>query len=158
MPNGEVRMSQRQKRTHDYRLLNDPWADKDKTGAMTDTTSSKMVNMTSTERVYAASSEPSIAPDNPRTLHEARESPDWPDWETAVQAKLDQLQKMGTWELVDPPEGRTPITNKWVLTKKYDKDGNLQKYKARLVTHGYSQQPGMDYNDTFSPVVCLETI
>ena len=65
---------------------------------------------------------------------------------------------MGTWELVDPPEGHTPITNKWVLTKKYDKDGSLQKYKARLVAHSYSQQLGMDYNDTFSPVVRLESI
>jgi len=75
-----------------------------------------------------------------------------------VKAELDQLHKMGTWELVDPPEGRTPISNKWVLTKKYDKDGNLQKYKARLVAKGYSQQPGMDYTNTFSPVVRLETI
>jgi len=158
MPNGEVRMNQRQKRTHDYCLLNDPWADKDEMGTMTDTTSSEMANMTSAERVYATSSEPSIAPDNPRTLCEAREPPDWPDWETAIQAELDQLQKMGTWELVDPLQGCTPITNKWVLTKKYNKDGNLQKYKARLVAHGYSQQTGMDYNDTFSSVVRLEMI
>jgi len=65
--------------------------------------------MTSAERVYAASSEPSIAPDNPRTLREARESPDWPDWETAVQAELDQLQKMGTWELVHIMHLHCPI-------------------------------------------------
>ena len=65
---------------------------------------------------------------------------------------------MGTWELVDPPEGCTPIPNKWVLTKKYNKEGNLLKYKARLVAKGYSQQPGMDYTDTFSLVVHLETI
>ena len=50
-----------------------------------------------------------------------------------MRAELDQLHKMGTWELVDPPEGRAPIPNKWVLTKKYDKEGNLLKYKARLV-------------------------
>src|SRR5437879_7400541 len=65
---------------------------------------------------------------------------------------------MGTWELVDPPQGRTPVGNKWVLTKKYNKQGNLLKYKARLVAKGYSQMPGMDYHDTFSPVVRLETI
>ena len=75
-----------------------------------------------------------------------------------MKAELDQLHKMGTWELVDPPEGRTPIPNKWVLMKKYDKEGNLLKYKARLVAKGYSQQPGMDYMDTFSPVVHLKTI
>jgi hypothetical protein len=65
---------------------------------------------------------------------------------------------MGTWELVDPPEGRTPVSNKWVFVKKYDKQGNLQKYKARLVAKGYSQMPGMDYNDTFAPVARMETI
>ena len=130
-----VRRSKRQKRTHDYRLLDDPWAD----GA--GTTSGEIANMTSAERVYAASNKPSATPDNPKDLRQARESSDWPDWEKAIQAKLDQLHKMGTWELVDPPEGHTLITNKWVLTKKYDKDGNLQKYKARLVARGYSQQP-----------------
>jgi hypothetical protein len=64
----------------------------------------------------------------------------------------------GTWELVDPPEGRKPVSNKWVFTRKDDKDGELRKYKARLVAKGYSQVPGMDYNDTYSPVVRLETI
>ena len=65
---------------------------------------------------------------------------------------------MGTWELVNPPKGRVPVGNKWVLTKKYDKQGNLQKFKARLVAKGYTQMPGMDYMDTYTPVVCLETI
>ena len=158
LPNSKVRKSKRQKEMHDYRLLNNPWADDDKTGETTGTTSSKMARMTSTERVYATSSELNVMPDNPRSLHKARDSPDWPNWEKAMKAKLDQLHKMGTWELVDPPEGRTAIPNKWVLTKKYDKEANLLKYKARLVAKGYSQQPGMDYTDTFSLVVCLETI
>ena len=131
--------------------MDDPWADEPDE-------MSEMASMTSAERVYATSSEPNVAPDNPKTLKEAWRSSDWPDWEKAIQAELDQLYTMGTWELVDPPEGCTPIPNKWVLTKKYDRDGNLQKYKARLVAKGYSQQPGMDYTDTFSPVVCLEMI
>ena len=54
---------------------------------------------------------------------------------------------MGTWELVDAPEDRKSITNKWVFVRKYDKDGNLQKYKARLVARGFSQMPGMDFNE-----------
>jgi hypothetical protein len=84
--------------------------------------------------------------------------PDWPEWEKAVNAELTTLKQMGTWELADVPENRKPIMNKWVFVKKYNKEGNLQKYKARLVARGFSQIPGMDYDQTFAPVVRLETI
>ena len=67
-PNGEVRQSMRQKQTHDYCLLDDPWADDDKMSMATGMISSEMANMTSTERVYAMSSEPNVAPDNPKNL------------------------------------------------------------------------------------------
>ena len=95
---------------------------------------------------------------DPRSLKEAMSSPEWPEWEKAIQTELDTLRQMGTWELVDAPENRKPVSNKWVFVRKYDKNGNLQKYKARLVARGFSQIPGMDYNETFSPVVRLETI
>ena len=65
---------------------------------------------------------------------------------------------MGTWELTDPPPNRVPTTNKWVFIKKFSKDSKLQKYKVRLVARGFTQRLGMDYNETFSPVIHLETI
>ena len=108
--------------------------------------------------MYATFNESGIAPDNPKTIAEARKSHEWPEWEKAIRAELDQLKEMSVWELVDRPEGRIPIGNKWVLVKKYNKQGDLIKYKARLVAKGYSQIPGMDYTDTYSPVVRLETI
>ena len=117
-PDGEVRQSTRQKQMHDYCLLDDPWADNGNTSMVTGTIPSEMVRMTFAERVYTASSELNIAPDNPRSLCEVRASPDWLNWEKAIRAELDQLDKVGTWELVDPPEGHTPILNKCVLTKK----------------------------------------
>jgi hypothetical protein len=65
---------------------------------------------------------------------------------------------MGTWKLIEPLKNIIPIKNKWALTRKYNKQGELQKYKVRLVAKGYAQRPGYDYNETFSPVVRLETI
>ena len=65
---------------------------------------------------------------------------------------------MGTWELVDKPVGAIPIANKWVFTKKRNKEGILTKYKVRLVAKGCAQHLGHDYLETHSPVVQLETI
>src|SRR5882757_11279289 len=65
---------------------------------------------------------------------------------------------MGTWKLVDKPADAVPISNKWVFLKKYNKLGDLLKFKGRLVAKGCAQQPGQDYLETFSPVVRLETI
>ena len=65
---------------------------------------------------------------------------------------------MKTWELVDVPRNRKPIANKWVFLKKFDKSRVLTKYKARLMAKGFAQIPSMDFNQTFAPVVCLETL
>jgi hypothetical protein len=59
---------------------------------------------------------------------------------------------------VSCPKDAVPIANKWVFLTKYNKQGELIKYKARMVAKGCAQRPEYDYTDTFSPVVCLETI
>ena len=92
------------------------------------------------------------------TLDQACRSLEWPKWEWAIQSELTQLKQKGTWKLVEKPVDMVPISNKWVLTKKRDKAGNLVKYKAQLVARGFTQRPGLDYNETFSPVVHFETI
>eukprot|EP00253_Pinus_taeda_P012255 PITA_12255 len=62
------------------------------------------------------------------------------------------LHKTEAWDLVEFPAGRKPIGSKWVFKKKKNEEGKLEKYKAHLVAKGYSQVPGIDFGDIFSPV------
>ena len=55
------------------------------------------------------------------------------------------------WTLVDLPDDRQAIENKWIFKKKTDADGNITVYKARLVAKGFRQVQGIDYDDTFHP-------
>ena len=56
------------------------------------------------------------------------------------------------------PAGRKPIGRKWVFKKKTNAEGKVEKYKARLVAKGYSQVPGIDFGDIFSPVAKVASI
>lgn len=96
--------------------------------------------------------------DEPKSLAVAKKSLEWPQWEYAIREELAQLLRKGTWKLTNTPAEAIPIMNKWVFTKKYNKEGDLIKYKARLVVKGCAQRPGYDYDETFAPVVRLETI
>lgn len=91
------------------------------------------------------------------SLKEAKNSPDWPEWEKAIHKELAQLHQMGTWRLVKKPDDAIPIANKWTFVKKRNKAGEVVKFKARLVAKGCAQRPGHDYVETFSPVVRMDT-
>jgi len=97
----------------------------------------------------------------PRTAWEALESAEGEQWGMAMDEELVRLREMGTWELTeDMLEGRVPISNRWVFTKKKDEHGNTIRYKARLVAQGFSQKPGTDYsnNSTFASVMQFESL
>ena len=95
--------------------------------------------------------------DNPSSLKEVQSHPDWLKWKEAVDTKLAQLFKLGTYSLEEPPPGRKPIGCRWVFTIKRDPDSNILKYKARLVAQGFSQVPGQDFLATYALVMRLES-
>jgi hypothetical protein len=75
-----------------------------------------------------------------------------------MQAEMDSLRDHNVWELVELPEGRKPVGSKWVFKLKTNSDGSVERCKARLVTQGYSQKEGFNYDETFSPVVQPESV
>lgn len=68
------------------------------------------------------------------------------------------LLQNDTWEVIDPPHNRKPISCKWTYKIKYDSQGNIDRYKARLVARGFTQRYGIDFTETFSPVAKFDSI
>ena len=68
------------------------------------------------------------------------------------------IENNQTWKLVDVPDDKDVISVKWIYKTKQDVEGKVQKYKARLVVRGFTQQPGIDYNETCSPLTCMDIV
>src|SRR6266850_5187943 len=94
----------------------------------------------------------------PHTLKEALSGEDANKWKTAVQAELDQIEKLGTWKIVEAPQGANIVSSKYVFKHKRDEKGNIIKYKARLVARGFTQKFGVDYFNTRVWIVRWETL
>ncbi|XP_016477881.2 putative mitochondrial protein AtMg00820 [Nicotiana tabacum] len=79
------------------------------------------------------------------TFEEVVQDPRWVD---AMQDEIAALESNHTWHVVSLPEGKVPIGCKWIYKVKYKATREVEKFKARLVDKGYSQQEGIDYQET----------
>jgi len=94
---------------------------------------------------------------NELSLDEALKGPDREQWLEAIRDELQCFDDNDAWELTDAPKDSTIVKCRWVLCKKYDNESKV-RFRARLVAKGFSQKPGVDYTETFSPVVRHTTL
>ena len=75
-----------------------------------------------------------------------------------MESEYNALVNNGTWSLCPRPTSHNVVQNKWVYNIKQKLDGNIERFKAKLVVKGFEQKDGIDYHETFSPVVKSTTI
>lgn len=95
---------------------------------------------------------------DPITFKEAMTCKNADDWKAAMDDEMLSLQKNETWKLVDLPRDKNPINNAWIYKTKYKANGEIDRFKARLVIKGCAQVHGIDFQETFSPVVKYDSI
>nr|GEU62915.1 ribonuclease H-like domain-containing protein [Tanacetum cinerariifolium] len=110
------------------------------------------VNLSSQNKCFSTELNKSFETKN---FHEATKDPHWIE---AMNNKMNALYKNDTWEITDLLIGRKAIGGKWVYKIKYKSNGDIDRYKARYVAKGFNQKEGIDFDETFSPVVKIVTV
>ena len=119
-------------------------------------------NTVNIDEIFAYNSALNVIDENedhePKSMNACKKRKDWPKWNDAVKAELHSLEKRKVFgPVVLTPDGVNPVGYKWVFVRKRNENGDITRYKARLVAQGFSQRPGIDYEETYSPVVDATT-
>lgn len=94
----------------------------------------------------------------PTSYNNAQQSNEKDEWKKAMDEEMEALKSNEVWKLVELPKGRTAISCKWIYRIKKDANGKITRYKARLVANGFSQIYGIDFTETYAPVVSMKTL
>ncbi|KAF2359941.1 Reverse transcriptase RNA-dependent DNA polymerase [Trinorchestia longiramus] len=94
----------------------------------------------------------------PANVEEALHGPESKLWKAAMEEEMASMNINNVWSLVECPKNKKPIRCKWIFKRKTCPDGNVCSYKARLVAQGYAQKFGVDFDESFSPVVRFESV
>lgn len=94
----------------------------------------------------------------PRNYKDIFSTPDLPKWQDAMSEEINVIQKREVWDLVPAPQNAKIIGSRWVYNVKKNENGEVSRYKARLVAQGNSQVKGESYDEVFSPVVNFSLI
>jgi len=96
-----------------------------------------------------------LAAEEPENIDQALEDE---CWKKAMISELESIEENNTWYFCELPRGHKAIGLKWVYKVKKNPEGEIVKYKARIVAKGYAQRQGVDYDEVFAPVARLETV
>jgi len=94
----------------------------------------------------------------PNSVAEAKQTKFWLNWEEAMEREIQSQQANGTWDLVKRPAHAKILKNRWIFKIKHNPLNDDIKFKARLVVKGFHQVEGVDFGETFAPVVRYESV
>jgi hypothetical protein len=94
--------------------------------------------------------------EDPKPYSQAMKSDKSEEWRKAIKDEIEALEKLGMWKLTKYEEDQAPLHSKWVFKIKTNADGSVERYKARLVACGNEQEYGVNFYETFAPVMEMQ--